>query len=136
MTNPTAPVIAPGAAPVPGPGILDIAPYVGGESKAEGVEQQGAAENVLTAALGRLLAVAEAYPALRATENFQALQTQLADIEGSIAIARQVYNDTVLTYMNAIQTVPSNLVAGPFGFHARAYFEIEEVAREPVQVRL
>src|SRR5437870_1019154 len=68
--------------------------------QAKGVEQQAQAESVLSAALGRLLAVAEAYPQLRATENFQQLQAQLADVEQNIAVARQVYNDTVLTYDN------------------------------------
>jgi LemA protein len=102
---------------------------------ARGVAEQAQAENVLTAALRQLFAVAEAYPELRATENFQALQAQLTDIEGDIAIARQVYNDAVLTYMNAIQTVPSNIVAGLFRFRPRDYFEIEDAARDPVQVR-
>jgi len=101
---------------------------------AHGVEQQAQAENILSAALGRLLAVGEAYPELRASENFQQLQGQLADIESSIAVSRQVYNDTVLTYSNAIQTVPANLVAGIFGFGPRAYFEIDEPSRQPVRV--
>jgi len=98
-------------------------------------EAKGQAENMLTQALGRLFAVAEAYPQLRATENFQQLQAQLTDIEGDIAIARQVYNDTVLTYMNAIQQVPTNIVAGMFNFGPKQYFEVEEPAREPVQVK-
>ena len=70
------------------------------------MQAQGQAENALTGALGRLFAVAEAYPQLRATENFQQLQAQLADTEQKIAVARQFYNDTVLTYNNAPQTVP------------------------------
>ncbi len=102
---------------------------------AQGVEQQAQAENVLTAALGRLMVVGEAYPELRASENFQQLQAQLGDIEQSIAVSRQVYNDTVLTYMNATQTVPANILAGMFGFGPRQYFEIDEPSREPVQVR-
>ncbi len=102
---------------------------------ASGVEQQARAENVLTAALGRLIAIGEAYPELRASENFLDLQARLADIEESIAVSRQVYNDTVLTYMNAIQTVPANMVAGIFGFGRRPYFEIDDPAREPVQVQ-
>ena len=102
---------------------------------AHGVDQQAQAENVLTAALGRLMAVSEAYPELRASENFQQLQGQLADIEQNIAVSRQIYNDTVLTYMNAIQTVPANVIAGIFGFEPKPYFEIDEVAREPVQVK-
>jgi LemA protein len=99
------------------------------------VEEQAKAENVLTAALGRLFALAEAYPQLRATENFQALQAQLAEIEQAIAVSRQVYNDTVLTYDTALETVPTNVVARAFSFRERAYFEIEEPAREPVQVQ-
>ena len=101
---------------------------------ASGVTEQARAEKVLTAALGRLFALAEAYPELRATENFQRLQADLTDIEGDIAVARQVYNDTVLSYMNAIQTVPTNIVAGLFRFGPRPYFELEDAAREPVRV--
>ena len=103
--------------------------------QAQGVEQQAQAENVLSAALGRLLAVAEAYPQLRATENFQQLQAQLADVEQNIAVSRQVYNDTVLTYDNALQTVPTNVVAGIFGFRKRDYFEAEGAAREAPAVQ-
>jgi LemA protein len=101
---------------------------------AQGVQEQGQAENMLRAALGRLFAVAEAYPQLRATENFQALQAQLAEIESQIAVARQVYNDTVLTYGNALQTVPTSVIAGMFHFQPREYFEVEGAAREAPQV--
>jgi LemA protein len=103
--------------------------------QAQGVEQQAEAENALTAALGRLFAVAEAYPELRATENFQQLQAQLTDIEQNIAIARQVYNDTVLTYDTALETVPTNVIAGMFSFRPRAYFETEGVTREAPSVQ-
>ena len=96
--------------------------------QAQGVQQQAEAENMLTAALGRLFAVAEAYPQLRATENFQQLQSQLADVESNIAVARQVYNDTVLSYDNALQTVPTNIIAGIFNFNPREYFEVEEAS--------
>jgi LemA protein len=89
------------------------------------VAQQAEAENVLTAAIGRLFAVAEAYPELRATENFQQLQAELANTEEKIRIARQVYNDSVLTYENARETVPTNVVAGMFSFEEKPYFEIE-----------
>ena len=81
-------------------------------SRRRASQQQAQAENVLTAAIGRLFAVAEAYPQLRATENFQQLQAQLADVEQNIAVSRQVYNDTVLTYDNALETVPTNIIAG------------------------
>jgi LemA protein len=104
--------------------------------QASTVEQQAEAENVLTAAIGRLFAVAEAYPELRASENFQQLQAELSDIEGKIAIARQIYNDAVLSYDNALETVPTNVVAGMFNFEPRAYFEVEEpAAREAPSVR-
>jgi LemA protein len=101
----------------------------------EGVEEQAKAENVLTAALGRLFAVAEAYPELRATENFQQLQAQLADVEQNIVISRQVYNDAVLSYDNALETVPTNIVAGMFNFRPREYFETEGVTREAPSVQ-
>jgi LemA protein len=103
--------------------------------QAQTVEQQAAAENALTAALGRLLAVAEAYPQLRATENFQQLQAQLAETEDKIALSRQVYNDTVLTYDNALETLPTSIVAGIFNFRPRVYFETEGAAREAPQVQ-
>ena len=99
------------------------------------VEEQGPAENALTAAIGRLFAVAEAYPELRASENFQQLQSQLEETEDKIRVARQVYNDTVLSYENARQTVPTNVVAGMFGFEGKPYFEIEEPVREAPRVQ-
>jgi LemA protein len=104
--------------------------------QAQGVQQQAQAENLLTQAIGRLFAVAEAYPELRATENFQQLQAQLAETEQKIAISRQVYNDAVLTYDNALETVPTNIVAGSFNFEPREYFEVEEpAAREAPRVQ-
>ncbi len=103
--------------------------------EARTVEQQAEAENVLTAAIGRLFAVAEAYPELRASESFRQLGSQLEETEGRIAVSRQVYNDTVLTYDTALETVPTNLVGSLFGFEPRAYFEVEEPAREAPQVR-
>jgi LemA protein len=99
------------------------------------VEEQAQAENALTAAIGRLFAVAEDYPELRASENFQQLQAQLEDTEDKIRVARQVYNDTVLTYENARETIPTNLVAGMFGFEEKPFFEIEEPAREAPRVQ-
>ena len=101
---------------------------------AQGPAEQGAAEGLLSQALGRLFAVAEAYPELQADENFRQLQDELAQTENRIAVSRQVYNDTVLTYNTAIQTVPGLLIAGPFGFTKRDFFEVEEVAREAPRV--
>ena len=93
------------------------------------------AEGLLGQALGRLFAVAEAYPELQADENFRQLQDELAETENRIAVSRQVYNDTVLTYNNAIQTVPGVFFAGFFGFEKREFFDVEDDAqREPPQV--
>ncbi len=99
------------------------------------VGEQGKAENMLTGALRSLFAVAENYPQLRATENFQQLQEELSGTESKIAFARQFYNDTVLRYNNARQTFPAALIANQFGFSPREYFEMEEAAREPVKVK-
>jgi LemA protein len=93
------------------------------------------AEGLLSQALGRLFAVAEAYPELQADENFRQLQSEVAETENRIAVSRQVYNDTVLTYNNAVQTVPGTFVAGPFGFTTREFFDVEDDAqREAPQI--
>ncbi|MEY2569486.1 MAG: LemA protein [Actinomycetota bacterium] len=102
---------------------------------AQGPAQQAQAENAITGALKSLFAVAEAYPDLKANQNFLALQEELSGTEGKIAYARQFYNDTVQSYNTKIQTFPSNLVAGPFGFKEREYFEADDTSRGPVQVR-
>jgi LemA protein len=91
-------------------------------------QESSQAEGILGQALGRLFAVAEAYPELQADENFRQLQTELGETENRIAVSRQVYNDTVLTYNNAIQTFPGLVLAGPFGFAQREFFELEEDA--------
>jgi LemA protein len=96
--------------------------------------ETAAAEGLLSQALGRLFAVAEAYPELQADENFRQLQSELSETENRIAVSRQVYNDTVLTYNNAIQVFPGVLVAGPFGFAKREFFEIDEAEREVPRV--
>src|SRR5437764_9379793 len=102
--------------------------------QAQGPQAQAQAENVLTQALGRLFAVAENYPQLRATENFQQLQGQLSETESNIAVARQVYNDTVLTYDNALETLPTSIIAGIFNFRPREYFQADEGDRAAPQV--
>jgi LemA protein len=101
---------------------------------AKGPAEAAQAEGILSQALGRLFAVAEAYPELRATENFQQLQAQLSETEDKVAVSRQVYNDTVLTYHNAIQTFPGALFAGPFGFTKREFFEVEVEAQRDAPV--
>lgn len=97
---------------------------------AQGPADQAQAENFLTSALRQLFAVAEAYPELRASENFQGLQTELSETENRIAVSRQIYNDTVLTFNNKVQQVPTNIVASMFGFGAREFFEAGEAADE------
>ena len=97
--------------------------------------QQAQAENLLTGALRQLFAVAEAYPQLRASENFQALQAELSETENKIAVARQIYNDSVLTFNNSVQTVPTNLVAGIFNFNVREFFDAPDAADEAPKVQ-
>jgi LemA protein len=93
------------------------------------------AEGILGQALGRLFAVAEAYPDLKASENFRELQGQREETENRVAVSRQVYNDSVLTYNNAVQTFPGAVLAGPLGFSIREFFDVEEEAqREPPHV--
>ncbi len=101
---------------------------------AQTVKEQGEAENMLTGALKSLFAVAEAYPDLKANQNFLNLQDELSNTEGKIAYARQFYNDSVMSFNTAIQSFPTNLIAGMFGFAQRDYFEIEAAAAEPVKV--
>ena len=100
--------------------------------QAQGPAQAAQAEGILSQALGRLFAVAEAYPDLKASQNFLDLQAQLSDTENKIAVSRQVYNDTVLTYNNSIQTFPAVLLANSFGFTKREFFEIENAAERDV----
>jgi LemA protein len=102
---------------------------------AKSVQEQGEAENMLTGALRRLFALAEAYPELRASENFNNLQAELSDTENKIAVARQIYNDATLTYNNSVQTVPSNIVATIFRFQTLPYFETDGDARSAPEVR-
>lgn len=102
--------------------------------EAKSVPEQAAAEGMLTQALRQIFAVAEAYPQLRASENFTSLQQQLSEIESRIAFARQYYNDVVLRFNNLIQVFPNVLLAGMFGFSKRDYFEVDEDSRGPVRV--
>ncbi len=88
-----------------------------------GPAERGTAEARFGGGIGRMLAVAEDYPQLRATENFQRLQTELSSVEEKISITRRVYNDTVQTYNTKIQVFPSNLVADGFRFQRREFFE-------------
>ncbi|HET7651459.1 MAG TPA: LemA family protein [Acidimicrobiales bacterium] len=103
---------------------------------AQGPAQQAQAENMLTGALKSLFAVAEAYPELKANQNFLQLQEELTGTEGRISYARQFYNDTVQRLNTKIQSFPANVLAGMFGFKEREYFEIEDLAtREAPKVQ-
>ncbi|OZG64054.1 LemA family protein [Bifidobacterium eulemuris] len=97
--------------------------------------ERAAAENQLSRALVNLQATAEAYPALQANQNFLDLQAQLKALEEKIAYARQFYNDVVLKLNTAIETVPSNIIAGLFHFEQAQYFEADEAARQVPQVK-
>jgi LemA protein len=99
---------------------------------AQGPAATAQAEGILGQALGRLFAVAEAYPELKASQNFLELQGQLTDTENMVSVARQVYNDTVLAFNNAIQTFPAVLLANSFGFTKREFFEVEQAAEREV----
>lgn len=101
---------------------------------AQGPAQQAQAENVLSGALKSLFAVAEAYPELKANQNFLSLQEELTSTEDRVAYARQFYNDSVLSYNNKLQTFPRNVIAGMFNFEKREYFEGEPEATGPVKV--
>ncbi len=98
-------------------------------------EQRAEAENVLTGTLKTLFAVSENYPDLKANQNFLELQGELRDTEDKISYMRQSYNDTVMTFNNAIQTFPGVLIAGPFGFKARELFDAAESAAAAPSVK-
>lgn len=97
-------------------------------------EEEMKASGEITQALSRLFALSENYPDLKANQNFVSLQNDLKETEDKISIARQFYNDTVLTYNNKVEMVPSNIVAGLFGFKKAAFFEIEEADKAAPKV--
>jgi LemA protein len=94
--------------------------------------QRATQETAITAAIGKVMAVAEAYPQLRASENFQTLQKDLADIEDQIQLARRYYNGTVRDFNTAIQQFPSNIIAGFGGFKPAPFFQIDNEADRAV----
>ncbi len=103
-------------------------------SGASGPAATAAASDALTAGVGKLFAVAENYPQLRATENFQQLQSELTDTEDKIAAARRYYNSVVQTYNTAVQSFPAVLYAGMLGFRAREFFAADDSDRAVPQV--
>ncbi len=102
---------------------------------AQGPVEQARAENMISGALKSLFAVSEAYPELKANQNFLALQEELSGTEGRISYARQYYNDAVLRLNTKIQSFPSNILAGMFGFKEHEYFEADDTSRGPVSVQ-
>jgi LemA protein len=100
-----------------------------------GPAERSQAEGALTSALRGLFALAEAYPQLRAAENFSQLQATLADIENAIQNARRYYNAVVRDLNTRVQQFPSNLVAGLFGFKNREFFEVPDAQQETPQVK-
>jgi LemA protein len=101
---------------------------------AQGPKDQAAAENMITGALKSVFALSEAYPDLKANQNFLNLQEELTGTEGRIAYARQFYNDSVYRYNTKIQSVPANIIAGRFRFASREYFEVDDTSRGAVEV--
>lgn len=102
---------------------------------AQTVEQHAQAENQLTSTLRSLFALSEAYPNLRANENFMMLQEELAGTEGKIAYARQHYNDVVNIYNSTIKMFPGSIIAGMGGFTEEQYFQIDEGERSVPSVK-
>ena len=96
---------------------------------------QAAADNMISGALRQLFALSEAYPDLKANQNFLALQEELTATEGRVAYARQFYNDSVLTYNNRLQTFPTVLIAGMLKFTKREFFEAEPEAKQVPKVQ-
>jgi LemA protein len=101
-------------------------------SDPEAIKALAAAEATLGGTLGRLFALAEAYPDLKANQNMLALQEELTSTENKVAFARQAFNDSVLSYNNACQTFPGNLVANNFGFKTAEFLEIAEAEKRAV----
>ena len=101
----------------------------GAALSAKGPAAQAKAEGLLTETLKSLFAVVEKYPELKANQNVASLQEELTGTENKISFARQFYNDSVMTYNNAIQSIPTNFIASFFNFAQEAYFETEPESR-------
>ena len=102
---------------------------------AQGPQQEAEASNMLTGALRQLFALSEAYPDLKANQNFLSLQEELTATEGRVAYARQFYNDSVLGYNNKLQQFPTNIFANMMKFQKREYFQADLTSREVPKVQ-
>jgi LemA protein len=100
---------------------------------AQGPAAQSAAEGALSGALGRLIALSESYPDLKANQNFIQLQNELSDIENKIAAARRFFNNAAAEYNAMRESVPANFFAQPFGFAPQEFFNLDETERKTVQ---
>ena len=114
--------------------IADARARLSGSIESGDIEAIGEANNALDSALGRLLAISENYPNLQASEQFIALQDELAGTENRISVARQHYNESVRSYNTTVQMFPTSLIAGMNGFYPVPYFEADEGATEVPEV--
>lgn len=101
-------------------------------ANAEAVKKLGASEGALGSALGRLFALAEAYPDLKANQNMMQFQEELASTENKVSFARQAFNDSVMAYNNAVENFPNSIVAGMFNFEPASFLEIESEEKREV----
>jgi len=101
-------------------------------ANAEAIKELGASESALGAVLGRLFALSEAYPDLKANQNMMQFQEELASTENKVAFARQAFNDAVMNYNNACESFPDSIVAGKFNFNTAEFLEIESVEKREV----
>ena len=114
--------------------IADARSKLAGSIESGDIESISEANNALDSALGRLLSISENYPDLKASEQFIALQDELAGTENRIAVARQYYNEKVRTYNITVQRFPTSIVAGMSGYYPMQYFEADESAKEVPEV--
>lgn len=101
-------------------------------ANAEAIKKLGASEGALGNALGRLFALSEAYPDLKANQNMMQFQEELSSTENKVAFSRQAFNDSVLSYNNAAQNFPNNIIAGMFSFDSASFLEIESAEKREV----
>ena len=101
-------------------------------SNADAIKKLGASEGMLGNALGRLFALSEAYPDLKANQNMMQFQEELSSTENKVAFSRQAFNDSVLSYNNAAQNFPNNIIAGMFSFDSASFLEIESAEKREV----
>jgi LemA protein len=101
-------------------------------SNAAAMKKLGASEGMLGSALGRLFALSEAYPDLKANQNMMQFQEELSSTENKVAFSRQAFNDSVLSYNNATENFPNSVIAGMFNFEPSSFFEIDSAAKRDV----